>query len=204
MKKWNELADSDSVERTIKALKSNGIDASMIETSEEAKRIIFNMIPKGSEIMIMSSVTLEQAGIAKFVQESDEYVDKKSILSTMDRASENKRMQEIGATTEWTIGSVHAVTEKGQVMISSMTGSQLPAYAFGSSHVIWVVSTKKIVKNIEEGMKRIYEHVFPLENERARKVYGIPGSFVSKILIVNKEISDNRITLIFVNQPLGF
>ena len=123
---------------------------------------------------------------------------------SMDRKTQGREMQKIGATPDWTIGSVHAVTEEGQVLIASNTGSQLPAYAYGSSHVIWVVGTQKIVKNIDQGIKRVYEHSLPLESERAKKAYGVPGSFVSKILIVNKEISPGRVVIIFINEKLGF
>ena len=95
------------------------------------------------------------------------------------------------------------VTEDGKVLIASNSGSQLPGYAYGSSHVIWVVGTQKIVNNIDDGMKRIDQYVLPLESERAHKAYGVPGSFVSKLLIFNRE-NPGRITMILVKQPLGF
>lgn len=113
-------------------------------------------------------------------------------------------MQRLGATPEWVLGSVHAVTETGEALIASNTGSQLPAYAFGVGKVIWVVGTQKIVKDREEGLGRIYEHSLPLESERAKKAYGVPGSAVNKILIVNREVQPGRITMILVNERLGF
>ena len=97
---------------------------------------------------------------------------------------------------------MHAVTEDGKVIIASATGSQLPAYAYGSSHVIWVVGSQKIVKDLDEGMKRVYEYVLPLENERAKKAYG--GSSINKLLIFNKEGTAGRITMIIVKEKLGF
>ncbi len=99
---------------------------------------------------------------------------------------------------------MHAVTEDGKVLIASNSGSQLPAYAYGSGHVIWVVGAQKIVKNLDEGIKRIYEHSLPLESERARKAYGVPGSAVNKLLIINKEIIPGRITMILTKEKLGF
>ncbi len=102
------------------------------------------------------------------------------------------------------VGSVHAVTENGQVVVASNTGSQLPAYAYGSQNVIWVVGTQKIVSDLDAAFNRINEYVLPLEADRARKAYGVEGSNVSKLLILNKEINPNRIKLIFVNENLGF
>ena len=92
----------------------------------------------------------------------------------------------------------------GKVLIASNTGSQLPAYAYGASKVIWIVGTQKIVNDLEDGMKRIYEYTLPLESERAQKAYGVAGSAVSKLLIVNQEVTPGRITIIFVPENIGY
>ena len=113
-------------------------------------------------------------------------------------------MQQLGAAPDWAVGSVHALTQEGEALIASATGSQLPAYAYGASHVIWVVGTQKIVGNLEEGMRRIHEYTLPLESERARKAYGVPGSAVNKMLIVRGEVNKERITVIMVREKLGF
>jgi len=122
----------------------------------------------------------------------------------MNRDTEGRQMQQLGSAPEWTLGSVHAVTENGEVVIVSNTGSQLPAYAYGSSHVIWVVGTQKIVKNLDQAMERVSEHVLPLESVRVQKAYGMPNSNVSKVLIVNNEIAPGRTTIIFVREVLGY
>ena len=154
----------------------------------------------------MTSITLEQAGIADAINNSGDYKSVRNELTKMDRKTQGEEMQKLGAAPVWSIGSVHAVTEDGQVMVASNTGSQLPAYAYGSPHVIWVVGTQKIVKDIEDGMKRIKEYIVPKETVRARKAYNLPdfNTFPSKILIVNREINPERIKIIFVNQVLGF
>jgi len=101
------------------------------------------------------------------------------------------------------VSSVHALTEDGHLIIASNTGSQLSSEAYAGGKVIFVVGTQKIVKDNQEGIKRIYEYCLPLEDERARKAYGM-GSNVSKILIINKEIFPERITVFLVKEKLGF
>ena len=203
MKDWNELAGDESITKTIEGLKANGINAFVVENGQEAKKKVFELIPQGAEVMSMSSVTLDTTGIAKEINESGNYNSDKSRLAKMDRKTQGLEMERIGAAPEYAVGSVHAVTEDGKVIIASNTGSQLPAYAYGASYVIWVAGTQKIVENLDEGMKRIYEYVLPLESERMKKMYGV-GSFVSKLLIINKEIAPNRLTLILVKEKLGF
>jgi hypothetical protein len=112
-------------------------------------------------------------------------------------------MQKLGATPEYILGSVHAVTETGSAIIASMTGSQLAGYASAAAHVVWVVGSQKIVPTLEEGMKRLNEYTFPLEDARALKVYGV-NSGINKLLVVNREINPGRTTMIIVKENLGF
>jgi len=205
MNKWEQLASQETLAKTILSLKQNGIDTHVVENGEEAKKKVFAILPSGAEVMNMTSVTLDAISVEKEITESGKYSAVRNKLMSMDRKTQSLEMQKLGAAPEWTVGSVHAVTEDGKVLIASNTGSQLSAYVYGSMHVIWVVGTQKIVKNVDEGMKRIYEYVLPLESVRLNKAYNIStGSFVSKLLILNREIVPGRITIILVKEKLGF
>lgn len=201
--KWDKLASDAEIQTTIKALKANGIDAVVVENGEDARKKVLDILPKGAEVMGMSSTTLDTINVSKEISESEKFNSVRKKLMSMDRDTQGSEMRKLGAAPEWTVGSVHAVTEDGKVLIASASGSQLPAYAYGSGHVIWVVGTQKIVENLDEGLKRIYEYTFPLEDERAKKAYGV-GSGVNKILIVNRENIAGRVTIIFVKEKLGF
>jgi len=205
MKKWDRLADEKTIENTVAALKANGIDAQVAENRQEAKRKVLELIPESSEAMTMTSVTLDIIGLSEEINKADSrFRPLRDKLYAMDRNTQVQEMNRLGAAPEFVVGSVHAVTEDGYVLIASNTGSQLPAYSFGALHVIWVVGAQKIVKNTDEGIKRIYEHSLPLESERAKKAYGVPGSAVNKILIINQEVQPGRIKLILVKEKLGF
>lgn len=200
--KWNEPAKKESVEKTIGALKANGIEALFVATGEEAKKKVLEIIPAGAEVMNMTSVTLDAIGLSDELNNSGKFNAVRTKL--MDKTISGREKKRLGSAPEWTIGSVHAVTENGEVLIASNTGSQLPAYAYGADYVIWVVGTQKIVKNMEDGQKRIYEYVLPLESERAKKAYGVPGSAVKKLLVINNEGTAGRITMILVGEVVGF
>ena len=204
MKNWNALPDMKTMEKTITALKKNGFEAMAVGSGAEAKQKFLEMVHKGAEVMDNTSITLETLGLASEIQESGKYDSVKKKLSSMDRKTQGREMQRLGAAPEWAVGSVHAVTQDGHVMVASNSGSQLPGYAYGAEHVVWIVGAQKIVKNIDEGMKRIHEHSLVLESERAKKAYGVPGSYVSKILILNKEPKPGRTHIILVNEALGY
>ena len=205
MKDFSQLAKTGEIENAKKSLEKNNIKVIVAENSGEAKTKALELIPEGAEVMAASSVTLEQLGITKEINESGKYDAVKPKLMKMDRKTQAQEMQKLGAAPEYVIGSVHAVTTDGKVIIASNTGSQLPGYAYGASHVIWVVSTKKIVKDLEEGLKRIHDYTLPQEDARMKKIYGPQvASAVRKLLIVSSELNRDRITLIFVKEDLGF
>jgi hypothetical protein len=202
-KNFGELASEESINKAKDALKKNGISVLVAENGEEAKKMALEIIPENAEIMNMSSVTVDSIGLGKEINESGKYNSVRNKFKAMDAKTQGQEMKKLGAAPEWTVGSVHAVTEDGKVIVVSATGSQLPAYAYGSAHVIWIAGSQKIVKDLDEGMKRVQEYVLPLESERAMKAYG-KGSSINKILIIDKEVTPNRITMIIVKEKLGF
>lgn len=204
MDQWNTLTDDATLEKVIAALKASGIEAEVVESAQEAKKRVLALIPKGSEVMTMTSQTLEATGISEGLNTSADFVSVREKLNAANQKDPNRQMKQLGAAPQYCVGSVHAITEDGHCLIASATGSQLPAYVYGSDKVIWVAGTQKIVKNTEEGLKRVYEYVLPLESERAKVAYGVPGSAVNKLLIFNKEIAPGRVRLILVKEKLGF
>lgn len=203
-KDFSKVASDESIEKAVLSLKENGIDAEVVKDQQEAKKAVLEMLPNGAEIMDMTSRTLETIGLTEAITQSEKYNAVKPKLYSMDRATQGPEMQKMGAAPQWVIGSVHAVTEDGKVIIASNTGSQLPAYAYGSTNVIWVIGGQKIVKDLDEGLERLNSYVLPLESERARQAYGVPGSAINKLLIINKEVTPGRIKMVIIKEPIGF
>ncbi|MBI3109658.1 LUD domain-containing protein [Candidatus Daviesbacteria bacterium] len=203
MSQWDQLPNKEIVYKTIEALKANGIEAKFVETSKDAKIEVLALIPKGAEVMTMTSVTLDTTSLAAELNESGKYDAVRQKLLKMDYKLEANEMRKMAAAPDWVVGSVHAVTEDGHLLIASNTGSQLATEAYTGGKLIFVVGTQKIVKDTDEGLDRIYQHSLPLEDQRAQKAYGM-GSHVGKILIINKEVQPGRITIILVGEKLGF
>lgn len=201
--KYSQLATDDVIQKTTQALESNNFKVVVVNNKEEAKKKVLELVPKGAEVFTMTSQTLEVANISKEINESGKYDAVRPRLLAMDRSTQAREMARLGASPDWVIASVHAVTQDGHLLIASNTGSQLSAEAYAGGKVIFVVGCQKIVEDTNEGIKRIYEYCLPLEDERARKVYGMPSA-VNKILIINKEINPQRITVILVKESLGF
>ncbi len=203
MDKWIQIPSKEIVKQTIESLKKHNIDAYFVETEEEARKKFFELLPEGAEVLNSSSETLDSFGISKEIMESGKYSAIKNQLMKMDRKTQGREMQKMGSAPEWAVGSVHAVTKEGQILIASKTGSQLAGYAYGAEHAIWIVGVHKIVDNVDEGIKRIFEHSLRLESERVKVAYGMEHSDVERILIMYGENMSGRSTVIFVNQVIG-
>jgi hypothetical protein len=72
---------------------------------------------------------------------------KDMILAEKDEAKQMKLRRE-NVSSDYFLGSVHAVAETGEVVIASNSGSQLPSYAYASKNVMWVAGTQKTVAKL--------------------------------------------------------
>jgi L-lactate utilization protein LutC len=202
-KTFSAVASDERIEKTAKALEANGIHALIAKTGAEAKKMFFELVPEGAEVYLGSSVTLEQLGIKEEVDKSGKYEALRPKMQAMNRETQWREIRKLGGTPDYAGGSVHAVTEDGRVVIASKTGSQLGPYASGAGKVIWVVGAQKIVKTLDEAMRRLEEYCVPKEEVHMQELYKT-GTGLNKVLIVNREFKPDRITMIIVKEELGF
>ena len=203
MKDFGELADEKSLQKTVQSLKKHNIKAIIVKSGQEAKEKTLALIEKGATVMTATSTTAQQIGLDSAIDESKDFVSLRKKITSLPQSEQRTQARRMNSAPDFVIGSVHAVTEDGKVVIASNSGSQLAPYAFSASKVIWVVGAQKIVKNLEQALKRIEEYTFKLEDNRMMQTYGM-HSGIRKLLIVNSEIVPNRITLILIKEKLGF
>lgn len=165
--------------------------------------MFFEIVPEGAEVFLGASVTLEKLGIRDEIDKSGRFDALRPRMFAMDRKTQGREIRKLVGAPDFAAGSVHAVTEDGQVLIVSKTGSQLGPYVSGAGQVVWVVGAQKLVKDLNEGLRRISDYCVPLEEQHVRQLYGV-GTSPNKILIVNGEFRPNRITMIIVKEELGF
>ena len=200
-RRWGTRADDLRVKRTMAALEANGITVLRAPDAAVAKRIVLDLIPDASAVHQGASQTLDVLGITSEIEKSGRALRPR--IWSMDRQTEADEIRRLGAAPDVMLGSVHAVTETGSLLAASMSGSQLGPYVSGAGRVIFVVGTQKIVPDLEQGLLRINEYAWRLEDARAQAAYGI-HSAVNKVVIINREITPGRITVVLVDEVLGF
>jgi hypothetical protein len=202
-RRWGTKADDVRVKRTMAALEANGITVLRASDAAAAKRMVLDLIPDASPVHQGASQTLDKLGITYEIEKSGRYAALRPRIWSMDRETEAHEIRRLGAAPDVMLGSVHAVTETGSLLAASMSGSQLGPYVGGAGRVVFVVGTQKIVPDLEQGLLRINEYAYRLEDARAQAAYGV-RSAVNKVLIINREISPGRITVVLVDEVLGF
>ncbi|KCZ71213.1 hypothetical protein ANME2D_03248 [Candidatus Methanoperedens nitroreducens] len=203
--KYETLASEETVKRVMEAVGHRGISPEFVNTKEDALRRLQELIPPGAEIMTGGSTTLQEIGFVDLLKSGKHPWKnwKDMILAEKDEKKQNE-LRKRSVLSEYFLGSVHAIAETGELVIASATGSQLPSYVFTSRNVIWVAGTQKITPALDAAIKRVREHSLPLEDARMKRE-GYWGSTVGKLLIFERETDPGRkLTLILVNEKLGF
>jgi L-lactate utilization protein LutC len=202
---YKTLATPETVSRTFEGLRARNIEPILVETRVEALEMIKSLIPAGASVTNGSSVTLDEIGYLEYLKSSQHPWNnlQAAIISEEDPVKRTKLRRAVVA--EYYVGSVHALTEAGELVIASGTGSQLPSIAYDAQNVIFVVGAQKIVPTLDEAMKRLEEHVFPLEDEKMKARSG-KGTVIGKVLIFKYEYapSGRKVRLLLVHEPLGY
>lgn len=203
---YTTLASKETVEKTIAALKERNVVAELVPTKADALARITTLIPAGASVTSGASRTLDEIGFTDLMKSGEHQWNnlKAAIVAEKDPAMQ-VRLRRESTLADYYLGSVHALAENGEMLIASNTASQLPSIVYSSPNVILVVSTIKIVPDLESAMKRLREHVIPLEDARMKSV-GAPGTMLGKLVIFEKESPYNgrTVRVLFVNEPLGF
>ena len=195
-------ATRERLESVAEALRNHGMRALVAADRDEARRLVLEQLPDGAQVHQGASITLDTIGVTEEIEKSGRYDAVRPKLYALDRETQMDEIRRLGASPDYMLGSVHAVTEDGSLVLASASGSQIGPHASGAGQTIFAVGSQKIVPDLETALRRIEEYTFPLEDERAQSAYGM-HSAVNEILIINGA-RPGRITVILIDEPLGF
>jgi hypothetical protein len=199
---FTALPDDETLAATVTALEEHGFSVEVVDTLAAARAAVLGRIPAGSTVMTNTSVTLQETGIADAVNDGGPYESARNAMFALDFETQAQEMKAIGGQPDYALGSAHAVTRDGTLVIASASGSQLASYAWGAANVIFVVGAQKLVPDLAAAHERIYQHSLVLEDARAIAAYGQHSS-VGKILEIHQELP-GRIHIVLIRQVVGF
>lgn len=202
----SETKNKEAIERTVNALKQNGFEPIVVENKEDALLKIKELIPAGVSVMNGASKTLEEIGFMEYLKSGTHGWDNlhAKVFAEPDRAKQGTLRKQT-TIADYFLVSAHALTEKGEILIASNTGSQLPSVAFNAQNLILVIGEQKIVPDLNRAFERLEKEVMPLEDARIKAAYGI-NTMHAKTLILHKEnpMMGRKVYILIVKEKLGF
>jgi acyl-CoA hydrolase len=200
--RFTTLPDEQALQATVVALEEHGISVVVVDDLDAAREAVLARIPQGASVMTNTSATLAETGIADAINDGAAYDSARNKMLALDFATQAQQMKAIGGQPDYALGSVHAITRDGTLVIASASGSQLASYAWGAANVIFVAGAHKLVPTLEAAHQRIYQHSLKLEDARAIAAYG-QHSFVGKVMEIHQELP-GRIHIVLIRQQVGF
>ena len=200
---FTDPAPAERLDRAAAALTAHGFTVEILDNVAAARARVKDLIPEGASVFTGASETLRLSGIDEDINTSGRYDAAKARGHALDRVKDLREIWRLMSTPDVIVGSVHAVTETGSLVIASASGSQLPGYAGGAAHAIWIVGAQKVVPDLSTALRRVEEHCLPLESARIQKIYGQPSA-INRLLILNAEPDTGRGTVLLLREAIGF
>ena len=177
---------TESIKQTIKALTANNMEPFYVKTKEEAKELVSSLLTKGETVSCGGSVTLAETGIFNMLKNGD--------YNFLDRSKEGLTLEDVNKiyrdtfSADTYLTSTNALTENGELINVDGNANRVSAITFGPKNVIVVVGANKIVKNIEDGIKRVKQIAAPLNTKRLGK--NTPCSKTGVCVGINGSLAD--------------
>jgi len=195
-------ASEAELEALAEKLRARNFEVVIVQDGAEAKAEVLKRIPEGAQVHSGKSKTLEDAGLFKEFMEGERFDFVRKRTMKLDPKTQRDEIRKLGAAPDVMVNSAHAVTEEGQIVITSASGSQIGPIASGAGRLILVIGSQKIVPDLDAAFRRIREHVFPYEDARLREAMGI-GTKITRTLILDQDFMPGRTTVILVREPIG-
>lgn len=198
---FDVLPDEGVVAATVAALEARGFGVEVVDDLTAARKAVLARIPHGARVWRNTSITLDETGISAEVDAPDGPYESVRLQMTAQNFA-SRQMKEIAAAPDYALGSVHAITQDGELLIGSASGSQFATVAWGAESVVLVAGLHKVVPDLEAGRRRLREHSLLLENVRAREAYG-QDSRLNKTLEIHGDMP-GRLHLVLIRQVIGY
>lgn len=204
------------ISNLIKAWEKRNISGQYLDNKSQAAEKILGIVAKDSNIGFSGSETLDEIGVIKQLEARGSKVF--NPYKTGISREESLKIRKEAAQADYYLASANAISEKGELVFFSAYGNRTAGISF-AKNVIIVCGINKITQNIEEALKRAREYVTPLNCKRLNWASACLKDGICRqeeclfpeykrmccqILIIEAEVTPNRLKIILVGEKLGF
>lgn len=208
--KWLNLK---KIERTIEALEKNNMKGYLAKDKNDLLQIVKDIAKEGELVSVGGSLSLFETELIDLLRSGRyEFLDRyKENLTPADM----KEIYRKSFFCDTYFASANAITEKGEIYNVDGNGNRVAAILYGPEKVILIVGVNKIVRDVEEAVKRNKEISGPANAKRLNTA--TPCAKVGKCMdcssndricceytLIKRQRTSNRIHVIFVNESIGF
>ncbi|MDD4567006.1 hypothetical protein L21_1891 [Methanoculleus chikugoensis] len=204
VERWNRTPDEATLRKTVEAIEARNVRVILVDSAEDALRAVVDLLPEGAEVMNGYSTTLVEMGFDRVLKENPKgWRDYHAVVTAENDTEKRHALRRKSVAADYFLSGVQAIAESGEIVGCDKTGSRMGAWPHAAAHLVLVSGTNKIVPTVDEGFRRCREYCLPLENQRVQRTYGV-GSYIGKHVVLDKEDTDGRVTLVLIRQPLGY
>lgn len=219
------MEDIKRIKTALKSLRAHGFEVKFAESKEDAMKIMLDMIPRDAVVGVGDSATIRQVGIlgklasrgAKIVHPFSKELRgleaTKRFGSDALRAKQTDVMRE-ALRSDVFLTSSNTVTLDGKLVNIDAAGNRVVGMIFGPERVIIVVGRNKIVKDVDEALRRLRNVIVPYHS-KVKEIKtpcvvtgkcndcGSPQRLCHITTIIERKPGRINATVIIVNEDLG-
>ena len=197
----------------IKNLEKRNMTAFYCEDAESCKAKVLELIGKGNVISWGGSMSIHECGIPQALKDRGdcEVLDRSEYLTP-------EQQQEFAVKTfqcDYYLMSTNAITLDGELVNIDGYGNRVASLIYGPKHVIVVAGMNKVVPDVKQGFDRVRNIASPPNTIRLNKDTPCsktgkcgdcmsPDCICNQIVVTRRSRDKERITVLLVNENLGF
>ena len=201
------------MKRVKRALERNGIKAYVAKTGDEARKKVLSLVRKGATVGLGGSRTSMEIGLLDALRSGGYCLyDQYAPGLNLENSGEVRKK---GTHAEYFVSGSNAITNDGKLVNVDGVGNRLAGFCFGPEKVIIVAGRNKIVADVDAAIERIRNVAAPMNAKR----FGLdtpcvrsgrcsdcasPQRICNLTLIIERQKTPGRITVILINEDLGF
>ena len=201
--KWDRMPGERVLAETVLAMEKRGMKVIVASGRKDALEKLRGLVPEGAEVMNGTSTTLIEIGFIDALERGD--MGWRSVHKVINSENDEAKRHELrrkSVCSDYFVSGVNAIARTGELVACDRSGSRVGAFPFAAKNLIIVAGANKIAPSLEDALRRVREFAYPLENVRAKRVYGV-GSVLGKFVILAAE-ETGRVTVVLVKERLGY
>ena len=201
------------INRTIEALKKNNMNGYYAKNRDEVIKLIEDIVAEGAKVAVGGSETLSELGVLEHLRSGRyDFLDRYKAGLTPEEVT-NIFKQSFLADAY--LSGCNAITENGELYNVDGNGNRVAAMLYGPDKVIVICGVNKIVKDVDEAIKRNRAISAPMNAKRLKRKTpcakvgycmdcNSPERICNEYTLIKKQRLPERMHVIFLNENLGY